>query len=162
MVATLVSIAAVDGVGQSVPDRWKPLWWAAVLVAFAGCFAWLVRHARAHTGGRDQHALFRKALRTGRVPEDADGARWQRLIDEQRRSRPGVWWFFGILAVLIAAVNIHSALTSDLSPAAKAALLVVAVALAVGLWVGVPALIIRRQNRQLDALRDQLDDPSST
>ncbi len=160
VVVMLVSIGVTNGVAEALPSRWAVVWWAGVVVAALGFIMWVRRQAGHQVGGRDQFTLFRKALRTGEVPPDADRRQWRAMIDEQREKRAAQWWFYGLLALFIAAINVYGALTSDLSAPARATILVFAVNIAVGCWVGLPALIVRRQNRRLDALREELDDPS--
>lgn len=162
LVAMIVAAVVITGVGESLPPGWAFAWGVGVFGALIGLVVLLRHQVGNQVGGRDQFALFRRALRTGEVPPDADREQWRVLIEKQRKDRAGARWFYGLFALLIAGVNVHSAVTSNVSVSAKAAILVVSVVIAVGGWVGLPALIVRRKNRQLDALGDQLEDPSST
>ena len=137
---TLVGDDPVDWV-QPVP---------AMLASFAGGYVGM-RIQRRRLGGADRLREYDRALRAGRLPDDADPAVWEPLLERELRVQQRAMRLSYGVVVLLAAMWVLIAVLYDIDPAwwlvAAAVLVLFAVFLR---WVG------HRQARRIRRLLDRM------
>ncbi|MET0764904.1 MAG: hypothetical protein ABWY29_08560 [Blastococcus sp.] len=130
------------------PDWLRPI--PGMAGAFAGSFL-AVRWQRRRMGGAHRVREFTRALRSGRLPGDADPAVWRALLEREQLAQRRVRMFCLVLAGIVAAgwVAIAALLTFDWVAAVVSTGLVVAVA-------GLVWILGSRQSARIHRLAAQL------
>ena len=150
VLAQLLLAAAFDG----------PVTWTRGMGAFIGgltgslTVTWLQRR---RLGGREQEEQYARALRSGRLPEDADPAVWRPLLERELRSRrralvsvvPVTGVFAGAAGLLLA------------GPFDAGALGLVLAAVGGVLVVAAMSGVVRAQVPRVERLLDQVSDPGT-
>lgn len=150
MLAQLLLAVAFDG----------PVTWTRGLGGFLGVLAgsltvtWVQRR---RLGGREREEQYARALRSGRLPEDADPAVWRPLLERELRSRrralvsvvPVTGLFAGAAVLLLGDAFGTGAL--GLALVAVGGVLVVVVMFGV----------VRAQVPRVERLLDQVPDPGA-
>jgi hypothetical protein len=123
-------------IAEIAPSSWGD---GRIRIAIAGLCVPLflvgVLQGRSRLGGRGQLRLYRHALRTGQVPDDAKTERWLPLVRKQERYlREGRVFFRVLNGVALALLVVAGVLLAVFEPRAGAVVLVVGVASAPVLW----------------------------
>ncbi|UOY02094.1 hypothetical protein [Blastococcus sp. PRF04-17] len=123
-----------------------------MLASFAAAFV-VARWHRRRMGGAERVGQFRTALRSGRLPEDADPAVWRPLLEQEQRVVRLLWrWLAGLVVVVVALWALVAAVgTFTWSAALISTGLVLAVVVVVG-------AVLARQSARMAALSAQLPD----
>jgi hypothetical protein len=129
------------------------------IAVFAFVFWLIIRSVRKSAGGKDQMRLMRRALKTGVVPEGAQSESWTETLTRARDRRRDSTWVFILFAGLIVLVNVVSLAQYPevVSDSLKLLLFIGFTALLLAGWVGLPMLIVRRNQRRIDRLFAELE-----
>ena len=148
MLFSLLEMNPVDGLAGDL------LGLVVAIAVFAFVFWLIIRSVRKSAGGRDQMRLLRRALKSGVVPEGANRESWTETLRKARERRRDSTWVYILIAGLIVVVNVVSAAQYPevVSDPLKLLMVVGLVALLLAGWVGLPMLIVRRNQRRIDRL----------
>jgi hypothetical protein len=150
---SLLEMNPVDGIAGEL------LGLVVAIAVFALVFWLIIRSARKSAGGKDQMRLLRRALKSGVVPEGAQRESWTETLRKARDRRRDTTWIYILIAGLIVLVNVVSLAQYPevVSDPLLLLLFILFVALLLAGWVGVPMLIVRRNQRRIDRLFAELE-----
>jgi hypothetical protein len=150
----VVVLAALTWIHDEPVDWTEPL--PGVLGGFGGASLGLWWQSR-RFGGRQRLREYTSALKSGRLPSDADASEWRSVLDREeragRRTAVFAYAFFGLLAAVFLALGVVRSSGRPGWPLLAGLALFLAVGGTVGWAVGL-------QRRRIKRLRTQLpNDP---
>jgi hypothetical protein len=111
-----VGYATLTYLASHLFDEGRDSWAAHVLagLAFAAVMTAIAAWRRRRVGGRQREAELAKALRTGRLPNDAAPEVWHPLLAKQKRSYEiGLPWAIGLFGLITLGCVISAVSDSD-------------------------------------------------
>lgn len=164
IVLTLVAVGVMNLVAQGLggsEDGWKTN--LILFVLAAGLLGLAFIQARRRLGGKGQLGMYRRAIKTGRVPAEADVERWRPLVQRSARHLRGVRWLYlgyGVLLALAIVVGlVAGVLAGNLDARQVGVGLLILVPLAAFWWW--MSRLFQRRVRQIERLARALGDDGS-